>query len=605
MDELLKKYDYYYTIGQPLVSDAEYDKLREEFYKKEPKNKYFKLIGSDTNFNQSKLKFYLGSQTKIKTDKALQNWLKKYKTNNYLISEKLDGISALYLVKENKLYTRGNGKIGSDISHILEYINLPEFTTNINYVRGELIISKENWNQEYGSNARNVVAGLVNSKTVNQKLLNLVDLVIYQVIDNNQNLEEQLRLVKKNCVKYNLTKELIFKDLQDTLIDYKQKSEYEIDGIVITDNSVSYDNIESGNPDFSFAFKMEELDQSIQTTVTDVEYKLSKDRRYKPRVLFNQVTLDQVNIQCATGYNLKFIIDNGIGIGSEIEIKRSGQVIPKIIRVIKQTEPILPKGNWKWDETNTDAISQDIDISKEENISISVHFFKTLNIKNISDGIITKLYDNGFQTLDSILLINNKDQLINIDGIGDKKIELILTQIKEVLKYDRLEDIMAGSNIFERSLGVKKLKLIIQNFPNILHEDISIESLITINGIGKINAEQFITGIDQFRIFYNKHFQIPQQKTVSKEKTVPKEKTLVEQKNILHQKLINKKVVFTGIRDKKLELLIEENGGKVSSTVSKNTDLVITKDLNLNSSTIKKANELKIEILEYDKIKND
>ena len=241
----------------------------------------------------------------------------------------------------------------------------------------------------------------------------------------------------------------------------------------------------------------------------------------------------------------------------------------------------------------------------EENISISVHFFKTLNIKNISDGIITKLYDNGFQTLDSILLINNKDQLINIDGIGDKKIELILTQIKEVLKYDRLEDIMAGSNIFERSLGVKKLKLIIQNFPNILHEDISIESLITINGIGKINAEQFITGIDQFRIFYNKHFQIPQQKTVSKEKTVPKEKTLVEQKNILHQKLINKKVVFTGIRDKKLELLIEENGGKVSSTVSKNTDIVITKDLNLNSSTIKKANELKIEILEYDKIKND
>ena len=93
-----------------------------------------------------------------------------------------------------------------NISHILEYINLPEFTTNINYVRGELIISKK-LNQEYGSNARNVVAGLVNYKTVNQKLLNLVDLVIYQVIDNNQNLEEQLRLVKKNCVKYNLTKE--------------------------------------------------------------------------------------------------------------------------------------------------------------------------------------------------------------------------------------------------------------------------------------------------------------------------------------------------------------------------------------------------------------
>ena len=91
----------------------------------------------------------------------LQKWIKKYNTNDYVISEKLDGISAYYNKAENKLYTRGNGKTGSDISHILPHINLPVINTDI--VRGELLISKKNWKEEYGSNARNVVAGLVNA----------------------------------------------------------------------------------------------------------------------------------------------------------------------------------------------------------------------------------------------------------------------------------------------------------------------------------------------------------------------------------------------------------------------------------------------------------
>jgi len=594
----LIEYDYHYTLGNPLISDKEYDNLRDKLYELDPKNKYLKRIGCEDTSNCQKLKYWLGSQTKIKDEKNLNNWIKKYNSNNYIISEKLDGISALYLNKENKLFTRGNGSKGNDISHILKYINMPTFNNNkIIAVRGELIIKKTNWKNEYGSNARNVVAGLVNNKIINKKLLNLVDFVIYQImeIENNENIkiEEQLDMINHNKIKFIKSNNIQFNNLKDILIDFKEKSLYEIDGIVITDNSKSYNKNIEGNPEYSFAFKLNELDKSKITIVKDVEYNLSKDNRYKPIVLFETINLDQVNISKASGYNLKFIIDNGIGIGSKIEVIRSGQVIPKIINVIEKTEPKLPSLNWIWDDTKTDGIfvkDDDQESPEEQRIKISTHFFKTLDIKNISEKTIKKLYENGFTSLNSILEINSKTQLSNIEGFGDKKIEIIINAIETSKKHDKLEEIMAASNIFQRSLGIKKLKLILDNYPNIINENIKNEELTKINGIGNINAKHFNDNIDNFKIFYFKYFKIIEKKEKVKVLSID-------------ERLLKKIVVFSGIRDKNMEELIIENGGKINGSVSKKTEILIVKDLESNSSSIKKAKELDIIIIKYDDIK--
>lgn len=591
----LKKCDYHYTLGNPIISDKEYDQLREQLYKLDPKNKYFKLIGCETTDNCVKLPYHLGSQTKIKEDKDLQKWIKKYNSNNYIISEKLDGISAFYNKTENKLYTRGNGKIGTDISHILPHINLPEINTE--NVRGELIISKLNWKPEYGSNPRNVVAGLVNAKIPNITLLPFVDLVIYNVLDKPITLEQQLKLIKTNCVKYQLLKEpLTIEDLKLTLNTFKSNSNYEIDGIVITDNSKHYPNIKSGNPDFSFAFKNAELDESAITTVIDVQYKLSKDNRYKPRVIFTKVKLDQVNIECASGYNAKFIQENGIGKDAKIKIVRSGQVIPKIIEVIKKVKPKMPDGDWEWDETNTDAMfvkKEDEESPQEQRIGRTVHFFKTLGIKNLAEGTIVKLYNKGFTSLESILDIKDPNDLKGIEGIGDKKIEIIMNCIQDALNYtEGLENIMDGSNIFDRSLGSKKLKLIINNYTNILTDNIILDDLIKIKGIGNINAQQFLKSFNNFKIFYNKYYSNVNVNVDTKPIALPH----------LDPRLVSKKVAFTGVRDKDLEKLIEKHNGKVVSTVSKTVDVLITKDLNSTSTSMKKAKEFNILIIKNDDI---
>ena len=591
--EKLTLYNYHYNNGEPLVSDKEYDDLYDKLYELDPKNAFFKKIGCEVANNCVKLPYHLGSQTKIKTSKVLDNWIKKYNTKNYVISEKLDGISAYYNSLEGKLYTRGNGTVGSDISHILPYINLPILETT-NNVRGELIISKANWNFKYGSNARNVVAGLVNAKILNKKLLKLVDLVIYQVLDVPMCLSDSLQFVKKNCVVYNIVNDINIEYLTNKLIEFKTNSNYEIDGIVVTDNSQYYDNNDSGNPDHSFAFKSMEIEESATTTVIDVEYKLSKDNRYKPRVLFEKINIDNVNIECATGYNAKFIMDNGIGIGAIVKVVRSGQVIPKIVEVIKKVEAKMPDGEWQWDNTFTDAMfikTDDKESPKEQRVGRTVYFFKTLGIKNLSEGTINKLYENGFTSLETILEIKNSDSLKGIEGFGDKKINIILDCIKESLSVTGLEEIMAASNIFERSLGVKKLKLIIENFDNIMCDDITLDKLVTIKGIGSVNAQQFLNNFGNFKQFYEKYY--------GEDDGDGGDGGDVKK---LDKKLIGKKIAFTGFRDKQLEKLIILNGGKVVSTLSKTTDILITKDINSTSSSMKKAKELGIIIIELSDI---
>ena len=250
----------------------------------------------------------------------------------------------------------------------------------------------------------------------------------------------------------------------------------------------------------------------------------------------------------------------------------------------------MPDGEWQWDNTNTDAIFVKVDsesLPKEQQVGRTVYFFKTLGIKNLSEGTVNKLYENGFTSLESILEIKDVDSLKGIEGFGDKKINIILDCIKQALSVINLEEIMGASNIFERSLGVKKLKLIIDNFDNIMTDDITLDKLVTIKGIGNVNAQQFLNNFGNFKQFYEKYYSVKDEKDNDNKKDVES----------LDKKLIGKKVSFTGFRDKALEKQIELNGGKVVSTISKTTDILITKDINSNSSSMKKAKELGIVII--------
>ena len=209
--------DKYYN-EEPIMSDAIFDMIRDFLQLKAPKSKVLKQIGAMPNAVKSKdkvkLPYYLGSMDKIKPpSNKLDSWKSKYQ-EPYVLSDKLDGVSALLVYKNNNinLYTRGTATYGMDITMLLRYINhIPSYDTVMEYLkknninsnsiafRGELIIRKDRFEKKWADtmkNARNAVAGLVNSKNINPKLAHDTSLVLYQVIDPVYNILEQFKIIK-------------------------------------------------------------------------------------------------------------------------------------------------------------------------------------------------------------------------------------------------------------------------------------------------------------------------------------------------------------------------------------------------------------------------
>lgn len=575
----LKKYDKaYHIIGKPLVSDDEYDLLKKNLEDIDPDNKYLKeSIGAPINKMKKTLPYPLASLDKKKENKQIEKWISKYQNGPYTLSDKLDGISALYLPKSNELLTRGDGLIGSDISHILKYIqHIPaEATNDVIAVRGELLISKDDWQKikSVGSNARNVVAGLANAKSPNIEILKHVQFIAYSILEPVNEHNESLTILKKakfKTVYYEISQNINVETLSEFLIKRRNNSEFEVDGIVVTDSSMPYTNNTNKNPEFAFAFKSIITQNCAEVIVKNIVWNVSKDGLYKPTIEFDPVVIDNVVIKKTTGFNAAYIRDNKIGLASRLIIIRSGDVIP-YIKEVKTigTKNLFPE-QYVWDENNIDILSKTNDNQK---VKIILHFMKTLEIKHVAEGTIQKIYDAGFDTILKFISIT-KDDIMKIDGFQSKSADNIIESLKNISKAP-IEKIMAGTNIFGRGLGIKKLKSIIDKFPDIITKIYSIEDIQSVDGIGSISAQHFLSHIDEFIIFWN-------------ELNIP-----INTNDI---KRIDKVVVFTGFRDKNLQTQIENAGGVVSDTVTNKTKLVIAKSID-DSIKIQKARKLNITII--------
>lgn len=609
IDLLIKSDIQYYNLGEPIFTDNEYDEIKEYLRDIDKKNDYFKRVGAEIAIdNKVKLPFYLGSQDKIKDDpKILQKWLKKYNDPlSYVISEKLDGISCMIIINNNKIriYTRGNGIYGQDITQFKDIIKgIPNFNDKLKLaIRGELIISKSNWAKisDKGANARNVVAGSINSKVIDKDIAKYIEFIAYDVLNPRTNIKKALEYaasLKFNVVKYIETSEL--SNLYELFKNWKEISNYEIDGLVITHNDIY--KLKSGeNPKYSFAFKSLKMQEEIDVIVTDIEWNVSKDKYIKPIVKFNEIKLNGVKIKQATGFNADYIVKNIIGVGSKITIIRSGDVIPYIKNVLKPStngKPLLPLVPYIW--KGKDIILETMAKNREQDIKSYSYFMKTLNIKGIGEGIITKFYDNSFDTLHKIINIS-KNELLTIDGIKDKSANNLLEALKSI-KTKKCLDIMHASNLIGRGLGEKKLNLVFEVYPFICTDQektlkLTVDDLKKINGLGEVSATLIISNLKTFLEFYN---------SLNINDVKDDDNNYDNDKNNKKEKIINNKYknniyVFTGIRDKKLEEIIVSSGGKIANIVNKNTTALIVKDYNDNTVKVKNARSLNIPIISYD-----
>lgn len=598
----------YYNEGITIISDEIFDILKEKLRKLAPKNIFLKQVGAPENERDAiELPYWMGSLDKIRDDeKSLDKWKTKY-SGSYVISDKLDGNSGLLVYNKGKqfLYSRGNGYKGQNLNHLLPYLKFPNINNSAPIaIRGELIISKENWEKikHLGANARNVVAGILHSKVPNPEIAKYIEFVAYSLIvpklrTNAAFLDLESKGFKVAYhTRIQTPENLTMPKLSELLMLRRSQSPYEVDGIVVEYDDI-HKIIKGRNPKYAFAFKSILTHDEAEAVVTSVEWNLSKDGFIKPTVLINPINLNGVKISRVTGYNGSYIENNRIGPGAKVIIIRSGDVIPKIIRVVLEVTPQMPTIPYKWNDTHIDLIISkkgDIELNNEIIIRNLEHFCKILEIKYVSTGIITKLVNNGINNIPKLLKVSVQD-LLKIEGFQKTSAEKIHKSINDTIdrisKDDKLcVQLMSASNLFGRSLGTKKIQLFVDKYPSIIRENIplTVGDLIKIKGIAEITAKAFLEGISKYHELLK---EIGIKCNSTKEISEEKKETKIPS---------NISIVFTGFRNKEWEKLISDAGSSVKTSISKNTDLVVVNNINEKSSKLEKAKELNIKILSKD-----
>jgi len=619
---LVDKSNEYYNSSSSSISDSEFDKLVTIYESKFDEK--FNYLGSKGKY---KLPVYLGSLNKNKDDHSLSLFIKKC-TDSFIVSDKIDGLSMLVEInteKKLRLYTRGDGEYGNDISILEKYLDMDLDQKYIQsfmsknklkklYIRGEIVMFKDVFDIKYKNdfaNSRNIVAGIINSKTKNEEMMRDLSFLAYNIMNQDicSTMSDMFSLLKDfgfETPNYKLVDvDFINKeDLTKYCNERKLKADYEMDGLVISDMNIHTEKV-GENPKYTIAFKISS--ESVETQVEYVEWNISKQHILKPRIKVKEVMLSGAAINFVTGFNGKYISDNKIGKGTIINITRSGDVIPHINYVVKSTQADMPKQMYKWNESGVDIYSEEE--TGEQWIKKMIYFFEVKDIKGVKEGILTKLYDAGIDTEEKLFNVSKRD-LLKIEGVKDKSAANIYEGIQELKNTIKLNDLMTVSCIFP-NFGRKKIIKLMEDIPEIeeiitedkkYDEDKLMEKLSK-NGFHK-TGEIFIEKLEEFKEYYNRVKELfPNLTTVELNFMDSEDEELVEIEKSSSYKGEKYIFCFTGFRDKKLKDELERVGHTVSDSVSKKINFCVVEDLESESGKVKKARDYGVEIIHKDELK--
>jgi NAD-dependent DNA ligase len=279
-----------------------------------------------------------------------------------------------------------------------------------------------------------------------------------------------------------------------------------------------------------------------------------------------------------------------------IEIIRSGDVIPHIKSITHPAETAkMPNVPYVWNANHIDILLEDVDndaIVKEKNIT---GFFHGIGVDGLSSGNIKRIIDAGYTSIPEIVYMTESD-FLKVDGFKQKLANKIHSGIQEKVQNASLIKLMIHSNIFGRGLSEKKIEAIMTDKPTILTSNDSIldkiKEVSKIKGMATKTAENFVSKINIFKSFL---------KDIKMDHLLhanPNPNT-VEPSHILYKK----NIVMTGTRDKELTEELKKIGANITTTVNKNTFILIASNKNDTSTKIEDANKLQIPIVTIEEFK--
>ena len=616
----------YYVLDNPIISDSEYDKLLNELELIEKEYPKFIVPESPTQrigatpiesfgtithritmmslanaMNEDELKAF---------DDRLKKRLNKSDEIEYVIEPKLDGL-AVELVYENGKFingsTRGDGNTGEDITTNLKTIKgIPlvlrdETTTlpNLLEIRGEVFIRKEDFKllndnriksgKQLFANARNAAAGSLRQLDPKITAKRSLSIYCYQAgvvdgIDFTTHVEfldhlKQWGLpVNPKVTKVKGIKKAI--QIHKNLESERNEFPYEIDGSVIKVNSISLRNElgeRSRSPRWAIAGKFKS--QQVTTVISDIFASVGRTGAITPVAKLEPVEVGGVTVTNATLHNQDEIDRKDIRIGDTVLIERSGDVIPKVIKVIQEKRPKNTKGyhlpnhcpacNGGLLRPENEVVFRCFNYSCPAKIKGKLKHFVSkhaLDVDGLGEKLIDQLVNEGIiKNVDDLFRIQKK-QLADLERMGEKSADNIIGSINKS-KLTTFSRFIYALGI--RHVGEHISKLLERTYERDFDSFLtaSYEDLESIEEIGPIVAQSIID-------FWND----PSNKQVI-DNCFELGVVFEQKNNIISQTLMGKIFVFTGTMEKfnrkKAKEIVESHGGRTSSTISKKTDYLV------------------------------
>lgn len=643
IDELRNLINYhsnlYYTQDEPEISDFDYDKLMQELKKMEAEDPSLITPDSPTQriggkildgFEEVAHKVQMQSLNDVFDKESVIDFGCKCEEAlgekvEYITELKIDGLSVSLEYRDGYFFrgsTRGDGRIGEDVTENLKTIrNIPlKLNENIPYleVRGEVFMPHASFaalnkyqaetGQKEFKNPRNAAAGSLrqlDSSVVAQRKL---DIYVFNI----QQIEGKEITTHKDGLEYlaslgfkTIPETPICNSIEDAFLEIEKIGEmrgelgFDIDGAVVKVNSLSQREILGSTakcPKWAVAYKYPP--EVKETTLLDIVIQVGRTGVLTPNAVLESVRLAGTTVSRATLHNIDYIREKDIRIGDKVLVQKAGDIIPEVLSVVKekrtgkellfnmpQTCPVCGAKVYREDgEAAFRCAGLECGAQIARNI---VHFASrdAMDIEGMGPAMVEKLLENRIISSVADIYEINPEDVANLDKMGKKSAENLAKSI-EKSKDNDLSKLIFALGI--RHVGVRNAQILAQHFKtldNLIAADR--EEISSVNEIGEVIAESIVCYFDQTQ---NKD-------TVEKLRAFGLNFTCKEMRS--EGIFTGKTFVLTGtlptMNRNEASKLITDNGGKVSSSVSKKTDYVLAGEE--AGSKLDKANALGISVI--------
>ena len=618
LEKLIAKYQASYYNGEGEISDAEFDALWDELKSLDPGNAILQRVGADSgNFEKIHHVMPMGSQEKAANPEQFLAWAEKHKYDEYLVEYKLDGAS-LELQYENgwlvRAVTRGDGSIGDDITAnakkmggvnagIYKDGHLVPFTGGI---RGEVIMTHEVHKKYFSdkANCRNAANGLMKRKDGSGS--EYLKLIVYDALSTDGKsyfTNEKEKISWLTACGFNVVRLVICKNAERVIayrakiMEERKDIEYDIDGLVVKENRIDFEDASRARPDRQIAFKFS-LEEAT-SVLREVEWS-QNGATYTPVAIFDEVELNGTKVQRASLANPDTVRKLGVQIGSHVVVVKRGEIIPKIESVVEEknikTSPIefpctCETCGTKLVDEGSRLYCPNKECSKRV-LHQLLKFQQVVDIRDLGETLITQLFKDG-----------------RLKSISD----IYSLEVEELVPYFLNEESQEAE---KRSLGAEKVYKSIQ-----VHRTMTLPVFLAgfdIEGFGETLAEKLVGAgyntldklllatEDQIADVYGFAQIMAHNIVQGLAENAAEMRRLVQDGIITIEgavggKLEGKSFCFTGelvtMKRQDAEGLVKKNGGSCKSSVTKDLTYLVTNDTTSGSSKNVKAASLGIPVI--------